>query len=102
MLPFVVLQEHCGHDIGNGGRPYLNVICYGFQGLDMRVVARISVVKKLGECMKYLLIVLVLSLSGCVGYVHDGGYYHDDGYHGPHDNRNGGFCPPGQAKKGNC
>ena len=68
----------------------------------MRVVARISVVKNLGECMKYLLIVLVLSLSGCVGYVHDGGYYHDDGYHGPHDNRNGGFCPPGQAKKGNC
>lgn len=29
---------------------------------------------------------------------------HDDEHHGDdrHDNRGGGFCPPGQAKKGNC
>lgn len=54
--------------------------------------------------MKILLIALALSLSGCIGYIHDNGRHRDDGYYdqGPHDNRNGGFCPPGQAKKGNC
>lgn len=51
--------------------------------------------------LRVLLIALMASvLGGCVGYVHDRGH-RDDGYH-PHDNRNGGFCPPGQAKKGNC
>lgn len=54
--------------------------------------------------MKFVLMALVLStLSGCVVYPHDGGYY-DNGPRAryPHDNRDGGFCPPGQAKKGNC
>lgn len=36
----------------------------------------------------------------------DDGYYHrDEGYHDHHDHggrRRGHFCPPGQAKKGNC
>ncbi|GAB2908550.1 hypothetical protein LSG25_00275 [Paralcaligenes sp. KSB-10] len=54
--------------------------------------------------MKLLLIAVMLStLSGCVAY--ERGHYRDhDGYYdrNPHDNRNGGFCPPGQAKKGNC
>lgn len=44
--------------------------------------------------MKTLLVAVMLAmLTGCVGYVHD---------RYPHDNRDGGFCPPGQAKKGNC
>ncbi|PLC52143.1 hypothetical protein CR155_19765 [Pollutimonas nitritireducens] len=42
---------------------------------------------------RLVLLVLVMSvLSGCVVYPNSH----------PHDNRNGGFCPPGQAKKGNC
>lgn len=56
--------------------------------------------------MRLLLIAMMLSaLSGCVGYVHDrGGHYDRDGYYDryPHDNRDGGFCPPGQEKKGRC
>ena len=27
---------------------------------------------------------------------------HHDGNHRDHDNRDGDFCPPGQAKKGRC
>lgn len=48
--------------------------------------------------VRVLLVALMASmLNGCIGYVHG-----DDGYYDRHDNRNGGFCPPGQAKKGNC
>jgi hypothetical protein len=51
--------------------------------------------------MKYVLLsaLCVLSLSACNATYRDGGsHVHvNDGYYG-----NGGFCPPGQAKKGNC
>lgn len=51
--------------------------------------------------MRLLLIAVMLSaLSGCI--VFPSGHYHDDGYYDRHDSRDGGFCPPGQAKKGNC
>lgn len=42
--------------------------------------------------MKALLIVsaLALSLSGCVGYIHDGGYHRDGG-----DRHDGGHYDPG-------
>ncbi len=50
--------------------------------------------------MKYLLLSLfvVLSVSACNATYRDGNQHiHvNDGY------GNGGFCPPGQAKKGNC
>jgi hypothetical protein len=51
--------------------------------------------------MKYVVLSLlcVLSLAGCNTTVRDGStsVHVNDGYNG-----NGGFCPPGQAKKGNC
>ena len=52
--------------------------------------------------MKYLVISLacLLSLSACNVSARDGStsVHVNDGYgHG-----NGNFCPPGQAKKGNC
>lgn len=45
---------------------------------------------------------LVLSLTACKTTVQDGPTkvaIEDHDNHHPHD---GGFCPPGQAKKGNC
>lgn len=62
--------------------------------------------------MKLLKLAVILStfawISGCSVYtpfgdvVVPGGVYHGD--HGDHDDEGhgGGFCPPGQAKKGNC
>lgn len=50
--------------------------------------------------MKTLLALLAASLlqSACAVYVPGGGVIVEpDGYGG-----RGGFCPPGQAKKGNC
>lgn len=52
--------------------------------------------------MKYVLFAALatLSLSACNTTVRDGNssiHVNDGYYHG-----NGGFCPPGQAKKGNC
>lgn len=51
--------------------------------------------------MKYVLLsaLCVLALAGCNATYRDGNQhvYVNDGYNG-----NGGFCPPGQAKKGNC
>ena len=53
--------------------------------------------------MKYVLLsaLCVLSLSACNATVRDGNsHVHvNDGYGG---HSNGNFCPPGQAKKGNC
>jgi hypothetical protein len=52
--------------------------------------------------MKQLLILAVVStlLSGCAVYTPSGAVVVDPGVSGP---RGGGnFCPPGQAKKGNC
>ncbi len=52
--------------------------------------------------MKYTIIaaLAVLSLSACNTTVRDGStsIHVNDGYYGG----NGNFCPPGQAKKGNC
>ncbi|ETF01103.1 vir-repressed protein [Advenella kashmirensis W13003] len=55
--------------------------------------------------MKKMIIVaslLTLFMSGCV--VHDRHHGYRDGYHGKKSNGHGHgrFCPPGQAKKGNC
>ena len=51
--------------------------------------------------MKYEMILsfTVLALTGCMATIKDGPtHVHvNDGYYG-----NGNFCPPGQAKKGNC
>lgn len=51
--------------------------------------------------MKYAIIaaLAVLSLSACNATVRDGNtsIHVNDGHNG-----NGNFCPPGQAKKGNC
>lgn len=51
--------------------------------------------------MKYILLsaLCVLSLSACnASYRDPGTHVHvNDGYNG-----GGNFCPPGQAKKGNC
>jgi hypothetical protein len=46
-----------------------------------------------------LLTVLAFSATGCktTAENHDGKIIVEDGYH-----RSGNFCPPGQAKKGNC
>lgn len=53
--------------------------------------------------MKYVLLsaLCVLSLSACNATVRDGNtHVHvNDGYGG---HGHGNFCPPGQAKKGNC
>lgn len=48
--------------------------------------------------MKILLALLVacLLLSACAVYVPAGGVIVEP------EGRGGGFCPPGQAKKGNC
>lgn len=50
--------------------------------------------------MKYVLLAALatLSLSACNATVRDGSssIHVNDGY------GNGNFCPPGQAKKGNC
>ena len=47
-----------------------------------------------------------LWLSGCIldpGYGWDNGPRHHHGdYDGDGGGRGNGFCPPGQAKKGNC
>lgn len=50
---------------------------------------------------KFLILTLcVLGLAACKTTVQDGPrkVIVDDGQH----NKNGDFCPPGQAKKGNC
>jgi hypothetical protein len=47
------------------------------------------------------LVIVVSALAGCAVYTPDGGAV----IVGPQGNRSGGgggFCPPGQAKKGNC
>lgn len=44
-----------------------------------------------------LLAVTMALLSGCAVYTPSGSVVVD-----PHNGNNGGFCPPGQAKKGNC
>lgn len=46
-----------------------------------------------------MLLATVLTISACRAGYQDGPhkvYVDDDQYHGGH------FCPPGQAKKGNC
>lgn len=45
-----------------------------------------------------LLVAGILSLSACAVYTPDGAVIVDPGPYGGH----GQFCPPGQAKKGNC
>jgi hypothetical protein len=66
--------------------------------------------------MRYILILSMHAalLGGCVaapagygdnrdGYSRERGYNRGDGnYQDSDDNRGRGFCPPGQAKKGNC
>jgi hypothetical protein len=47
-----------------------------------------------------LLLAGVLSLSSCAVYTPDGAVIVDPGSY--HDHGQGQFCPPGQAKKGNC
>jgi hypothetical protein len=43
------------------------------------------------------LAVVACLLGGCAVYTPDGAVIVD-----PHGGGGGGFCPPGQAKKGNC
>ncbi|TDP88622.1 hypothetical protein EV672_101775 [Aquabacterium commune] len=52
--------------------------------------------------MKYLIALAVLasSLAGCAVYTPSGSVVIDPA--GPHRGGDGKFCPPGQAKKGNC
>lgn len=52
--------------------------------------------------MKKLLAVLVagLLLQACAVYTPGGSVVVDPGH--SHPSGDGGFCPPGQAKKGNC
>lgn len=46
---------------------------------------------------------MVLGLGGCAVYTPDGGaVIVDPGRAAPQSERGGGFCPPGQAKKGRC
>ncbi|MGE8603958.1 lipoprotein [Bordetella trematum] len=46
----------------------------------------------------YALAMVAALLAGCAVYTPDGAVIID-----PHGGgRGGGFCPPGQAKKGNC
>lgn len=54
------------------------------------------------ENMKTLfaLITLAASLAGCAVYTPSGSVVIDPA--GRHDAGDGRFCPPGQAKKGNC
>lgn len=53
--------------------------------------------------MKYLCSLLLASffLSGCAVYTPAGSVVVDPNSPGSHRD-GGGFCPPGQAKKGNC
>lgn len=52
------------------------------------------------QLLGILAIVATTLLSGCAVYTPDGAIVVDPGPGGP---GNGGtFCPPGQAKKGNC
>lgn len=46
------------------------------------------------------MLVLATSLIGCAVYTPSGSVVIDPA--GRHDSGNGKFCPPGQAKKGNC
>lgn len=52
--------------------------------------------------MKALITALVVSLilAGCAVYTPAGSVVVDP--NGPGPRHDGGFCPPGQAKKGNC
>lgn len=52
--------------------------------------------------MKTLIVAifLVSSLAGCAVYTPSGSVVIDPA--GRHDSGGGTFCPPGQAKKGNC
>jgi hypothetical protein len=53
--------------------------------------------------MRTLIALLVLastSLAGCAVYTPSGSVVIDPA--GRHDSAGGKFCPPGQAKKGNC
>lgn len=52
--------------------------------------------------MKALITALVVSLMlvGCAVYTPAGSVVVDP--NGPGQRHDGGFCPPGQAKKGNC
>lgn len=57
--------------------------------------------------MKLLKLTIILSafawMSGCSVYTPFGDVIVPGGYHGDNDGgHGGGFCPPGQAKKGNC
>ncbi|WP_343594511.1 hypothetical protein [Acinetobacter sp.] len=59
--------------------------------------------------MKNLLLVVAmlsgLGLTGCAVYTPGGGSLvvdPDGRYSDGHGNGHGNFCPPGQAKKGNC
>ena len=46
------------------------------------------------------LFVLVATVAGCAVYTPSGSVVIDPAR--PQGSGNGGFCPPGQAKKGNC
>lgn len=46
-------------------------------------------------------LLLAAGLSGCAVYTPAGSVVIDPGHGGP-SGGGGGFCPPGQAKKGNC
>ncbi|HEX5739895.1 MAG TPA: hypothetical protein VFY22_15385 [Hydrogenophaga sp.] len=52
--------------------------------------------------MKKLIALLFVaaSLTGCAVYTPSGAVVVDPGH--SHGKSNGKFCPPGQAKKGNC
>ncbi|WP_334119250.1 hypothetical protein [Limnobacter sp.] len=45
----------------------------------------------------FSILALVALLGGCAIHTPSGSVIVD-----PHDGHGGGFCPPGQAKKGNC
>lgn len=47
-----------------------------------------------------LMLVVAGLLGGCAVYTPAGSVVVDP--HGPVNGGGGGFCPPGQAKKGNC
>lgn len=48
----------------------------------------------------FALITVAASLTGCAVYTPSGSVVIDPA--GRHDSGDGRFCPPGQAKKGNC
>lgn len=52
------------------------------------------------QLLGILAIVTITTLSGCAVYTPSGSVVVDPGPNGPRDG--GTFCPPGQAKKGNC